>query len=227
VKVLGEPIRLFRESTCRFTREKRRIQNVADASFRKYGKVLEGYDFSALLKEMKHTPVPDDVVYVPSVEELEALDVAKELQNKGFGGIPIEIGYCNGHNKSLNALEYHRCSEVDVAVDNLILLLGCQQDIEDDFTYDTERVEAFYVPAGTAVELYATTLHYAPCNVEDQGFRCVIVLPKDTNTELTFETSGEGEEKLMVAKNKWLIAHEDAKIEGAFNGLKGLNITLE
>ena len=53
-----------------------KIQNVTDASFRKYGKVLEGYDFSALLKEMKHTPVPDDVVYVPSVEELEALDVA-------------------------------------------------------------------------------------------------------------------------------------------------------
>ena len=56
-----------------------KIQNVTDASFRKYGKVLEGYDFSALLKEMKHTPVPDDVVYVPSVEELEALDVAKDL----------------------------------------------------------------------------------------------------------------------------------------------------
>ena len=83
-----------------------KIQNVTDASFRKYGKVLEGYDFSALLKEMKHTPVPDDVVYVPSVEELEALDVAKALQNKGFGGIPIEIGYCNGHNKKL------KCSRI-------------------------------------------------------------------------------------------------------------------
>ena len=59
-----------------------KIQNVTDASFRKYGKVLEGYDFSALLKEMKHTPVPDDVVYVPSVEELEALDVAKHCRIK-------------------------------------------------------------------------------------------------------------------------------------------------
>ena len=44
-----------------------KIQNVADASFRKYGKVLEGM-ISVLLKEMKHTPVPDDVVYVPSKE---------------------------------------------------------------------------------------------------------------------------------------------------------------
>ena len=130
-----------------------KIQNVADASFRKYGKVLKGYDFSALLKEMKHTPVPDDVVYVPSVEELEALDVAKELQNKGFGGIPIEIGYCNGHNKKLNAVEYHRSSEINVAATDAILMLGSQQDITEDFTYDTSLVEAFLVPKGCAVEV--------------------------------------------------------------------------
>ena len=204
-----------------------KIQNVADASFRKYGKVLEGYDFSALLKEMKHTPVPDDVVYVPSVEELEALDVAKALQNKGFGGIPIEIGYCNGHNKKLNAVEYHRSSEINVAVTDLVLLIGSQQDITDDFTYDTSKIEAFLVPAGTGIEVYATTLHYAPCHVNEGGFQCVVVLPKGTNTELTFPTEKTGEDSLMTAKNKWLIAHEDAKIEGAFNGLKGENITID
>lgn len=202
------------------------MQKVTEESFKKYGKVLNDFDFSELLKEMNTTPVPEDVIYVPSEERLEALDVAKELKNRMYGGLPIQIGYCNGHNKTLNALEYHRCSEVDVAVDDIILLLGCQQDIEEDFTYDTSCVEAFYVPAGTAVELYATTLHYAPCSVEGNGFRCVIVLPKDTNTEITFSTSGKGEDKLMTAKNKWLIAHEDAKIEGAFNGLKGVNITL-
>ncbi len=202
------------------------MQKVTDESFKKYGKVLNDFDFSELLKEMNTTPVPEDVIYVPSEDCLEALDVAEELKNRMYGGLPIQIGYCNGHNKTLNALEYHRCSEVDVAVDDIILLLGCQQDIEEDFTYDTSRVEAFYVPAGTAVELYATTLHYAPCGVEGNGYRCVIVLPKDTNTEITFSTSGKGEDKLMTAKNKWLIAHEDAKIEGAFNGLKGVNITL-
>ena len=58
-----------------------KIQKVTDPAFRKYGKVLEGYNFSALLKEMKHTPVPEDVVYVPSVEELETLEVEKDLRN--------------------------------------------------------------------------------------------------------------------------------------------------
>ena len=43
-----------------------KIQKVTDPAFRRYGKVLEGYNFGPLLKEMKHTPVPEDVVYVPS-----------------------------------------------------------------------------------------------------------------------------------------------------------------
>ena len=183
-----------------------KIQNVADDAFRRYGKVLEGYDFTELLKEMKHTPVPEDVTYVPSVEEMEALPVAKELQNKGYGGLPIEIGYCNGHNKKLNGLEYHRSSEINVAVTDLVLLIGHQQDVEKDYTYDTSKVEAFLVPAGTAIEVYATTLHYAPCHVNESGFQCVVVLPKGTNTELTFEKAAEGEDKLLTAKNKWLIA---------------------
>lgn len=204
-----------------------KIQKVTDPAFRKYGQVLEGYDFTGLIKEMKHTPVPEDVIYVPSVEELEALDIMKDLQNKGYGGLPIQIGYCNGHNKKLNAVEYHRNSEINVAVTDLVLLIGHQQDIEPDHTYDTSKIEAFLVPAGTGIEVYATTLHYAPCHVNEGGFQCVVVLPKGTNTDLTFQTEKTGEDSLMTAKNKWLIAHEDAKIAGAFNGLNGENITID
>ena len=204
-----------------------KIQKVTDPAFGRYGQVLEGYDFTGLIKEMKHTPVPEDVIYVPSVEELEALDVMKDLQNKGYGGLPIQIGYCNGHNKKLNAVEYHRNSEINVAVTDLVLLIGHQQDIEPDHTYDTSKIEAFLVPAGTGIEVYATTLHYAPCHVNEGGFQCVVVLPKGTNTDLTFQTEKMGEDSLMTAKNKWLIAHEDAKIAGAFNGLKGENITID
>ena len=204
-----------------------KIQKVTDPAFRKYGQVLEGYDFTGLIKEMKHTPVPEDVIYVPSVEELEALDIMKDRQNKGSGGLPVQIGYCNGHNKKLNAVEYHRNSEINVAVTDLVLLIGHQQDIEPDHTYDTSKIEAFLVPAGTGIEVYATTLHYAPCHVNEGGFQCVVVLPKGTNTDLTFQTEKTGEDSLMTAKNKWLIAHEDAKIAGAFNGLKGENITID
>ena len=50
-----------------------------------------------------------------------------------------------------------------------------------------------------------------------------VVLPKGTNYPLD-KTYTEGEEKLLTAKNKWLIAHKDANIEGAVNGLIGENI---
>ena len=52
----------------------------------------------------------------------------------------------------------------------------------------------------------------------------MIVLPKGTNEDLPFEPAKEGENRLLTAVNKWLIAHEEAGIEGAFCGLRGENL---
>ena len=203
------------------------VRKVADPAFKAYGRVITGYDFSGLLKAMEHTPLPEDVIYIPSLPEMEALSDAKELENGIYGQMPIQIGCCNGHNKKLNAVEYHRDSEVDIAVDDLILILGKQQDIEEDHTYDTSRMEAFLVPAGTAVEVYATTLHYAPCHVKDEGFRCVIVLPKGTNLDMEPVDVKDPEDRLLFARNKWLIGHAEGGLpEGAFIGLKGENLSV-
>lgn len=203
------------------------VKKVTDPAFKAYGRVITGYDFSGLLKAMEQTPLPEDVIYIPSLPEMEALPAAKELENGIYGQTPIQIGCCNGHNKKLNAVEYHRDSEVDIAVDDLILILGKQQDIEEDHTYDTSRMEAFLVPAGTAVEVYATTLHYAPCHVKDEGFRCVIVLPRDTNLDMEPVEVKDPEDRLLFARNKWLIGHAQGGLpEGAFIGLKGENLSV-
>ncbi len=204
------------------------IRKVTDPSFAEYGKVVTGYDVSELLAVMKEkTPLPDDVVYVPSVKELEDLAVSKLMQKNLYGQLPVQVGYCNGHNKKLNALEYHRNSEINVAVTDLVLLIGRQQDIEADYTYDTSKVVAYLVPAGTVIEVYATTLHYAPCHTDESGFRCVVVLPAGTNTDLEPLDPVFAEDKLLFAKNKWLIGHAEGGLdEGAFIGLKGENITL-
>ena len=205
-----------------------KIQNVHDAAFRKYGKIIDTVDCTALIAEMAKTPAPEnDVVYVPSVAELEALPVFADLRDRVYGGMPIQIGYCNGTNNKLNALEYHRDSEINVACTDLILLIGSEQDMEADYTYDTAKVEAFLVPAGTMIEVYATTLHYAPCSVNGV-FRCVVVLPKGTNEALTAYPEKNGEDALLFAVNKWLVAHPESGLEadGAFMGLKGENITL-
>lgn len=203
------------------------MKKVTDAAFRKYGKVVEGIDVSNLLEVLASTPLPDEVVYEPSVEKLEALSVFEELQRKTYGESPIQIGYCNGKNYQLNALEYHRSSEINVAGTDAILLVGAVQDVTEDFTYDTSLVEAFLLPKGTAVELYATTLHYAPCSADENGFQVAIVLPRGTNFPLE-EAHKEGEDKLLTAKNKWLIGHPEAGLaEGTHLGLIGKNICVK
>lgn len=203
------------------------IQKVTDASFAPYGRVVTDVDCGEILAGMERTPVPEDgTVYVASDKELEALPSAETVQNYFFGGLPIQIGYCNGHNRQLNGLEYHRNSEINMAATDMILLIGRQQDITAEGTYDTSRVEAFLVPKGTVIEVYATTLHYAPCGVDGAGFRCVVVLPKGTNTDIDFAYAKEGEAVMLRAKNKWLLAHPDAGIEGAYEGLVGENVSL-
>ena len=203
-----------------------KIQNVTDASFAKYGKIITEYSFEKILKEMEHTPLPKDVVYVPSVEDLEALPEAAAVSKKGFGGLPIQIGYCNGDNHKLNALEYHRSSELDIAQTDLILLLGMQQDIEEGDIYDTSKVEAFLVPKGVGVEVFATTLHYAPCGVDGNGFKVAIVLPKGTNYDLKSKHA-DGEDGHLTAVNKWLLGHPEGGLpEGSPMGLVGENLSL-
>ena len=205
------------------------IKSLTDKEFKKYGQVLKNYDCSEILEKMKEAPLPENVIYEPSIKELEELSIAKELKEREFGELPIQIGYCNGNNYMLNAVEYHRTSEINIAVTDLILLIGCQRDVEDDYSYDTANIEAFLVPAGTAIEVYATTLHYAPCNANEDGFKCVVVLPRDTNLPLENKVDKTGEDALLFAKNKWLIGHKDTDLgeQGAFIGLVGENISIK
>lgn len=207
-----------------------KIHSVLDSEFKKYGMVLENYDFEELIETLNRvSPKPaNGFIYLASDNNLESLPIAKELQNRGFGGMPIQIGYCNGTNHILNCLEYHRDSEISVAADDIILLLGQRADIENGI-YQTEKVQAFLVPAGVGIELYATTLHYAPCDGPGQaGYRVVNILPLGTNGPVPEGLTGQGEDRLCMGTNKWLIAHQDAPEvkNGAFVGLTGENISI-
>lgn len=84
---------------------------------------------------MKDTPIPDDVIYEASSDRLEKLEIAEEIKDIFYGELQIQMGYCNGHNVMLNALEYHRSSEINVAATDVILLVGLVADITDDLTY--------------------------------------------------------------------------------------------
>lgn len=207
-----------------------KIQSVFDKAFATYGKVVEGFNFSSLLStlESNSEKPADSVIYVPSVDVLEAEEVFTQLRDNCYGGMPIQIGYCNGTNTKLNCFEYHRDSEIDIAADDVILLVAREQDIIDG-QIDSSLTEAFLCPKGTAVELYATTLHYAPCSAKKgEGFRVIIVLPKGTNEAKPNITIKNDEDKLLWALNKWLVAHKDTNEakDGAHIGITGENIDI-
>ena len=204
------------------------ILKVTDEAFRQYGKVIKDLDVSDIITAMSETPCPDDVVYEPAIESLEACKSAQSVSDSLYGGMPIQIGYCNGHNTKLNCLEFHRDSEFNLGTDDFILLLATLSDLEDG-ELDTAKVKAFKVPAGVMVEVYATTLHYAPCHADaKKGFRVMVALPDQTNTDFRPEDGANKLDKTLWARNKWLLAHPDSSEakQGAAVLLKGENIDI-
>lgn len=202
------------------------LKNITDKEFKRYGKIFKGVACDDMVAYMNAQPLPQTgTEYVPSVPELEAMESAKKIVGSLFGDMPVEIGYCVGHNSTLNALEYHRDSEVCIACTDLIVVYGKQDEIEDDDTFDTGLAKAFFVPKGTVFETYATTLHYAPWGVDGSGFQNIVCLPKGTNTPLDERVPGCEEDKMLLARNKWVLAHEEAGLEGAWTGLVGKNLT--
>ena len=206
------------------------IYSVYDSEFRSYGKVLEGYDTAELLAAMAKIDMPKQgTAYQPGIDSLEACAIFSELRDRAYGGMPIQLGMCWGWNTRLNCLEYHRDSEVNIGTKDFILLLARLDEVEMGLL-QTDKVKAFRVPAGVPVEVWATTLHYAPCHTSHRsGFRVAVALPKGTNTEMpVFEPKCE-EDLWMTARNKWLLAHPSSNEagKGAHVGLKGDNIDIE
>ena len=205
------------------------IESVTDRSFNEYGQVLEGFDTADLISRMATITMPESgTAYEASIPVLEQCDQFHAFMDRAYGGMPIQIGMCWGYTTKLNCLEYHRDSEVNIGERPFVLLLAKQGQIKDG-KLDTSLVRAFKVPAGVAVEVYATSLHYAPCQVEAEGFRVAVILPKGTNTEKpSFEEKSE-EDRWMTARNKWLLAHKDSNEarSGAHIGLVGKNIDIE
>ncbi len=221
-----------------------KVYSVFDEMFKKFGHVHPGYDLSELINYMEeNTTIPDEGnVYVPSVEPMELTHVARTIRSIIYGGMPIQIGYCNGRNSTYNGFEYHKCSEVNIAVTDMMLVLGLSTDIKH-YHYNNDDATVFFVPKGTMIEMYQTTLHLSPIKVCDEGFKDVVVLAEGTNTPLSTKEKKERdsimnnianrnvedkdvETTLLLARNKWVIAHPDRKPlidQGAYPGIIGDN----
>ena len=206
-----------------------KVYSVFDPEFAPYGKVITGLDNASIIAALNEcTPLPEGVGYVPSEPALECLPVFEQMRDNVYGGMPIQLGWCNGHNTKLNCLEYHRDSEVNLGAEDFILLLAKEEQIVDG-VLDTADVKAFACPKGVMIEVFATTLHYAPCSaVPGAGFRVLVALPKGTNEAMPKIEVLNDEDKTLWACNKWLLAHAESAeaADGAYVGLKGVNIDL-
>lgn len=128
----------------------------------------------------------------------------------------------------LNGLEFHHCSEMQIGETDFLIITAKREEIVDG-EIDSNKVKIFRVPAGVWIELYATTLHYAPCHVdEEKGFKVAIVLLKGTNEPINEEGFTPCAQMQLSAKNKWVLAHPDSDEakNGAYVGIQGDNIVI-
>ena len=107
-----------------------RIKNIHSPAFSAYGKVYPDFDASVLIKacEAAVTLPQEGVVYKPSLPELEILPDAEKLSRECFGQMPVQCGVCMGFNQVMGGLEYHKSSEINIAVTDLVLLLADLRD---------------------------------------------------------------------------------------------------
>jgi hypothetical protein len=205
------------------------IFQITDPEFIPYGKIICGHDVLPFISTLNSaTPLPGGTEYVAEEPALQSLPAAAALGNALYGGLPVQFGWCNGHNTKLNCLEYHRGSEILLGAEDFILLLANVAELENGIL-NTSKVKAFRASAGILVELYGTTLHYAPCHTDPaKGFRVMVVLPKGTNTEKPDIKAVTVEDHMLWACNKWLLTHaESAEAKaGAWMGLTGPNIDI-
>ena len=201
------------------------IFSVNDKEFAKYGRVLD-IDTKECVDTCLSLDFPKDgSAYEPSVEALESMNCADDLREATLGGCKVQLGICHGYNSVMNALEFHNCSEINVAATPLVLLLATRGDMEGS-ELDASKIKAFYLEKGDAVEVFATTLHFCPCQTEKDGFSCLVALPVGTNTLL----DKPAKDKLLFKKNKWLICHDKNQAlidKGVYPGIHGTNYEIK
>jgi len=202
-----------------------KFYSINDEEFKKYGVVIDA-DATEFIKACEELGLPDSgTMYTPTVPELEKTKGADELKLRLYGGLDAQVGLCCGYSNFLNGLEYHNSSEINVAATPLVLILGLRYEM-DGLEYNSENVKAFYLEKGDVVEVFATTMHFCPCQVEESGFSCVVILPAGTNTDLKAKT----EDKLLFRNNKWIICHdknEDLINRGVYPGIHGVNYEIK
>lgn len=203
-----------------------KLYEIDDIAFSEYGRRIIGVDATEIIEAGKNIAFPEEgSVYEASTPVFEELEIADWIQKNCYGELPAQVGYCYGHSNFLNAWEWHMCSEINIAVTDMVLILAKLTDYQNR-TIDSSTAKAFLLKAGDIVEIYATSLHFCPCEVDTSGFGCVVALPKGTNVPL----DEKADNPLLFRKNKWIVAHEKNEgliARGVVPGITGTNYEIK
>lgn len=209
------------------------IHRIDSSRFSQYGTLLPSLCVQELIaSQEKLTTIPKEGnIYVASLAELEALPETRNMETY-FAGQPIQVGYCNGRNTSINGAEYHKSPELFIAVTDCLQFLTPFSQLKDFSSVHTNSAELFYFPKGSVALIKERVLHLAPLCVHKEGFKSIIVLPKGTNEPLDKELQKDPsceEDKLLFKQNKWMLAHP-ARVQltsqGVVVGLEGENLSV-
>lgn len=181
-----------------------KIYTIHDAEFIPYGKPITDVDTSEIVKVGEELLTAGGGGYKASVPQFEALEIHESIRDRFFGQMPTQTGFVWGKNNKMNALEWHKNSEINIAIDDIVLLLGQLDELEEGM-YHSDKVKAFYLEKGEMAEVYATSLHFTPCTVKKSGMGAVVGLPLGTNTQLQKPAT----DRFLRNKNKWLICHHE------------------
>lgn len=207
-------------------KNKFKVYSVTDDEFKSYGRVMGGFDTTEITAAAKTIAFPETAtLYKASEEKFECLDISKRIADECFGQMPTQVGYCYGYSSFLGGTEWHTSSEINIAITPLVLILAHTWQMKEN-KIDSSCFKAFYLPEGTVIECFATTLHFCPCQVSDEGFGLVVALPYGTNTDLDKKT----DDALLFRKNKWIVSHEKNEsliARGVVPGISGENIKIE
>lgn len=187
-----------------------KILSVDDSAFNQFG-VVYHYDVSDVEKVMNQYKIPaKGSNYIASIPDLEATDTIKKIKRDIYADMPVDAGVTIGHSDNFTAFEYHQCSETNIMLNDVVMVLAKRQTLEEHGNIDPNReAKMFYVPKGTVIELYNDSLHYAPIQVTKAGYKVIVVVIHGTNSLLPKDVKSANPR--VVKKGKFQVVHASRK----------------
>lgn len=194
-----------------------KIYSSSALEFNGLGRILN-YDATDVIKYVEENISfkQEKASYKLDYSELHSFPFFEKVKNEIYGQLDIQFGIVSGLNEYLTGIEYHQCSEVNVAFTDCLLLLGKTYQLKEN-KFDAQKVKAIYLQKGEVVEIFNTTLHYTPIQVEEEGFSLGVILLEGTNSDIDYIPGS-----LLTKKNKWYICHPSQKAKVQIGNIPGL-----